>query len=313
MSINIPTVSIILPAYNSANFLQVTLDSIYAQDYNDFEIIIVDDGSSDNTAQIAFRQESRVRLIQQKNKGISEARNTGVNAAQGKYIAFIDHDDFWHPKKLSAQVHLLENMDETFGICFGEFIKWNGIDLPVFANSDVSTKKWSPELSGWIYHQLLLTNWILFSTALFRKTVFDTVGKFDPELPPADDWDFALRASRQFKMIKFGDVVALYRQHSGQTSRKIFARDFQSDLRDSMILRYGLASPDGGLPDPHKLKDRRVRSYISFCAMHSQSGSASIAFQALRRAFFLAPLDLRTWRCALTMTKWKAIRIFKKT
>ncbi len=132
-----PTVSIILPAYNSATFLQTTLNSIFSQDYSDFEIIIVDDGSTDTTAQIADQQEKRVRLIQQKNQGISEARNTGLKAARGRYIAFIDHDDFWHPKKLSAQVSVLEKMDEMTGVCYGDFVKWDDKDAPEFTNPDV--------------------------------------------------------------------------------------------------------------------------------------------------------------------------------
>lgn len=305
------TVSIILPAYNSATFLQTTLNSIFSQDYSDFEIIIVDDGSTDTTAQIARQQERRVRLIQQKNQGISEARNTGLKAARGRYIAFIDHDDFWHPKKLSAQVSVLEKMDETTGVCYGDFAKWDDQDAPEFANPDVCPDRWVSELSGWIYHQLLLTNWVLFSTALFRRTVFDTIGTFDRELPPADDWDLVLRASRRFKFVKLRDVVALYRQHSGQTSRQCPPRDFQGELRESMILRYGAAGPDGTLPDPHKLRDRRIRSHLTFCTMQALSGSTLVAAQALTKAFLLSPLDLRVARCTFSLVKAIFLRMVK--
>lgn len=311
MNSSSPTVSIILPAYNSALFLQTTLNSIFAQDYDDFEIIIVDDGSTDETAQIASQQQRRVQLISQKNKGISEARNAGLRAARGTYIAFIDHDDYWHPKKLSAQVAILAKSDETVGICYGEFVKWNDQSKPTFDNSTVSTEKFDMELSGWIYHQLLLVNWVLFSTALFRKSVFDAIGMFDRELPPADDWDIALRASRQFKFLKLSDVVALYRQHDQQTSRKCFPKDHQTNLRESMILRYGLSGPDGSLSDKKKLRDRRLRSHLSYCVMHAESGSLSIAFGALLRAILLAPTDFRPWRFVLVLIKGAFARATK--
>lgn len=305
-----PTVSVILPAYNSASFIQTTLNSILAQEYSDFEIIVIDDGSIDETAQIVTRQQSnRVRLISQKNRGISEARNAGLRCARGDYIAFIDHDDFWHPLKLSAQVDLLAKSDETVGICYGEFVKWNGVTTPAFANSTIDIEKIDTELSGWIYHQLLLTNWVLFSTALFKKSVFDAIGLFDREMPPADDWDIALRASRQFKFLKLGDVVALYRQHDQQTSRKCFAKDHQTNLRESMILRYGFAGPDGSLVDKEKLKDRRLRSHASFCEMHAAAGSILISCGALLRAIRLSPTAGRSWRCMFIVLRSFLVRL----
>jgi glycosyltransferase involved in cell wall biosynthesis len=303
-----PTVTVILPAYNSARFLQATLDSIYAQDYDDFEVLVIDDGSTDETPQIAACQESRVRLIRQKNAGISQARNTGLRCARGQFIAFIDHDDLWHPEKLSAQVKALAEADALTGVCYGNFLIWQDTNQPVFPDPTVSSSEQLAELSGWIYHQLLLTNWVLFSTALFRRNVFELVGKFDPELPPADDWDLVLRASRQFKFLRLQSVVALYRHHGEQTSRKCFTRDFQSDLRESTIRRYGLAGPDGQLPEPKKLLDRRLRSHLSHAAMHGQSGSLRTAAKSLASAFCLSPLDWRIWRGFLAATKHAFLR-----
>ena len=306
-----PTVSVILPAYNSARFIQTTLDSIFAQDFHEYEIIVIDDGSTDATAEICRRQGARVLLIQQTNQGISEARNSGLRAAAGRYIAFIDHDDYWHPKKLSSQVGVLEKMDAGTGVCYGEFLDWDGIDTPSFPSSEISQDKLVLELSGWIYHQLLLTNWVLFTTALFRREVFDSIGLFDRELPPGDDWDIALRASRKFRFVKLVNVVALYRRHDGQTSLKCFSRDFQSELRESMILRYGLAGPDGQLPNTRELDMRRLRSHLSFCAAHSRMGSSRIAGKALANAFVLSPLSLDTWRGALSMVKTMVLRTIK--
>lgn len=295
-----PTVSIILPAYNSESFIKMTLLSVFNQEYDDYEIIVVDDGSTDNTSKILSEMKNRIKYIRQDNKGIAEARNTGLRYAKGRYIAFIDHDDYWHPKKLSVQVEALNASDLIFGVCFGEFMSWNSEDVPDFSVMAPPSSHWSPSLSGWIYHRLLLTNWVLFTTALFRREVFDSIGKFDPEMPPADDWDIALRASRQFKFIKLTSVLALYRQHMGQTSRQPPVRDFQSELRESMILRYGLSSKDGSKPKPRELRERRIQSRLSFVSAHLASGSLLAAALAWSKALRLSPIDGRVWRTAVS-------------
>lgn len=293
-----PSVSIILPAHNSVRFLESTLGSIYAQSLQDFEVLVVDDGSTDDTAAIVAAQYPQVRLFKQANAGISQARNTGLRHARGRYIAFMDHDDFWHPQKLALQVRVLDEALASVGACFGEFRTWDGSSAPVFPAGLDWPPRFVPELSGWIYHELLLTNWVLFSTALFRRAVFTAVGEFDPDLPPADDWDIALRASRRYQFLKTQDVVALYRMHPGQTSRRCFPRDHQTEVRESMLLRYGPAGPDGRVCDPAKLKDRRIRSHLAYASSHAQSGSLATALRSLAKAWRLSPTDRRCWQTA---------------
>ena len=308
----VPAVSIILPAYNSARFLDTTLGSIYAQSLQDFEVLVVDDGSTDDTAAIVAQQHPQVRLFRQANAGISQARNMGLRHARGRYIAFMDHDDFWHAQKLAQQVRVLDEAPADVGACFGEFRTWNGTDAPAFAADLVWPPGVVPSLSGWIYHELLLTNWVLFSTALFRREVFAAVGEFDPDLPPADDWDIALRASRRFQFLKTQDVVALYRMHAGQTSRRCFARDFQTEVRESMLLRYGPTGPDGRACDPGKLKDRRFRSHLAHASSHAQSGSVATALRSLAKAWRLSPTDHRAWRAAVSLLAVMARRLLTR-
>ena len=304
-----PAVSIILPACNSAPFLESTLGSIYAQSLQDFEVLVVDDGSTDDTAAIVARQHPQVRLFRQANVGIAQARNTGLHHARGRYIAFMDHDDFWHPQKLALQVRVLDEAQASVGACFGEFRTWDGSSTPAFPTSLAWPPSFVPELSGWIYHELLLTNWALFSTALFRREVFAAVGEFDPDLPPADDWDIALRVSRRYQFLKTLDVVALYRMHAAQTSRRCFTRDYQTELRESMLLRYGPAGPDGRVCDPAKLKDRRVRSHLAHSSSHAQSGSVATALRSLAKAWRMSPTDPRAWRAAVSVLRVLARRV----
>lgn len=293
-----PAVSIVLPAYNSTRYIESTLGSIYAQTLQDFEVLLVDDGSTDDTAAIVARQHPQVRLFRQANAGISQARNTGLRHARGRYIAFMDHDDYWHSRKLEHHVRVLDEADASVGACFGEFLSWDGVSAPAFPAELTWPPSFVPELSGWIYHELLLTNWVLFSTALFRREVFAAVGEFDPDLPPADDWDIALRASRRYQFLKTQDVVALYRMHAGQTSRRCFPRDHQTEVRESMLLRYGPAGPDGRVCDPAKLKDRRIRSHLAHASSHAQAGSVATSLRSLAKAWRLSPTDRRTWQTA---------------
>lgn len=229
-------VSVILPAYNAEKFISQTIASISAQTLADFEIIVVDDGSQDATASIAAAADPRVRVISQANQGIAQARNTGILGSRGIYIAFMDHDDLWHPQKLATQVELLER-DPSYAVVYGEFERWTPPALPVFKDANLTGLQQVPALSGMILPRLVETNWVLFSTAMFRRSVFDRVGLFDPSMPPADDWDLALRAAEHFKFVKMAQVVALYRVHAGQTSLKLQPRNIEYELRDRTLKR----------------------------------------------------------------------------
>src|SRR5690349_3602213 len=103
-----PKVSVIIPTYNRAQFIARAVDSVLEQTYKDFEIIVIDDGSSDNTQEILKAYEGKIRYVYQQNKGISAARNRGIQEAKGEYIAFLDSDDVWKPEKLSVQVAILD-------------------------------------------------------------------------------------------------------------------------------------------------------------------------------------------------------------
>jgi hypothetical protein len=293
-----PCVSVVLPTYNGLRHLAATVDSVLAQDFQDFELVLVDDGSTDSTAEFVrsrYGNCPRVRLVVRANGGIAAARNTALEHARGRFIAFLDHDDIWHPQKLTVQVRWLDELPEDVGCVFGEFRHWDGDGDPAFPGPLVYPPVSVPALSGWVYHQLLLTNWVLFSTAMLRREVFATVGNFDPDLPPADDWDMAIRVSRRFRMMKCAEVVALYRQHPAQTSRRVTPLDPQTRLRESMILRYGPTGPDGSQCDKRLLRERRVAAHTSFASSHALAGRLRSAMRAEARALASSPLDRRAW------------------
>lgn len=285
-------VTIIIPTFNSARFICQTLDSVLAQTFSDFEVLVVDDGSADDTVESLPRSDSRVRVIQQRNGGVAAARNTGIRNAHGRYVAFLDHDDLWHPQKLAAQLECFRRNPEV-GLVYGEFENWNEEFEAIFPDQTIDPDDIAAKDSGWIYHRLLLTNWVLFSTAIFKAEVIQAVGCFDESLPPADDWDYAIRTSRLYPFCKLRQVVTLYRVHPGQTSREVPRRDHASHLRESAIRRFGLAGPDGALPDPGELRRRVFKAHFNFGLAHFRSGSPQIAVSAFAKAFKERPQSIR--------------------
>lgn len=296
---NMPQISIIIPAYNSAAFILQTIASVQAQTFDDWELIVVNDGSGDDTESILKNVDPRVRVINQPNAGIATARNTGVKASIAPYIAFLDHDDLWHPQKLATQLACMQQNPDA-GIVFGNFSRWESDTQPEFPTSAIDPQSITKELSGWIYHKLALTNWVLFSTVLIRRTVFDKIGLLDPKMPPADDWDFAVRASREFQFIKLEDVVALYRVHPTQTSQKIAGRNFEVEFRDRMIQQFGTKGPDGSEIDLRDVAARQFRGHSGYAMTHLRNGDPRIALNSFMQALRIRPMSPKIWLLAIS-------------
>ena len=261
IDVKMPKISIVIPAFNAASFLGQTIASVSAQSFDDFEIIVVDDGSTDATAEIARTADSRVRVVQQHNQGIAVARNVGLSKCLGEWIAFLDHDDIWHPHKLKVQTEVLER-DSGCGIVYGEFLRWNPLTPPQFLDEPLESRHIVPGLSGFIFPQLIQTNWVLLSTAVVRRSVFDAVGGFDPAMPPADDWDLMLRAAEHFRFVKLAQPLALYRVHPGQTSLKLTPRNMEYEIRCRALAR--LRALDSVKVDMKGIRLRQFRALFNY-------------------------------------------------
>ena len=198
-------VSVIIPCYNQARFLGEAIESVLLQSYPHFEVIVVDDGSTDNTAEIAARY-SEVRTIRQTHAGPSTARNRGLQESRGSWLVFLDSDDRLLPHALELGVkHLLDNARCTF--VFGRHQVIDADGAPVSSTSFVNVER-DP------YRQLLLYNCVYTpSTAMFRRELFDSVVGFDPLFKGAEDYDLYLRLARKFPVISYDDIVAEYRRH----------------------------------------------------------------------------------------------------
>lgn len=182
-----PQVSIIIPAYNKAELTCRTLESVLAQTYMDREIIVVDDGSQDQTRQAMERYGKQIQYVYKKNGGACSARNEGIRQAKGKYLAFIDCDDLYEAQKISTCIDYLERHSH-FGFVHTAASFIDREDHVVGLYDHPSSYK-----EGWIAQRLILGNFICNSTVVVRREVLDRAGLFDESIFPPGDWDMWLR------------------------------------------------------------------------------------------------------------------------
>ncbi len=292
-----PTVSVIVPSYNAEAFIAETIDSVLHQTFDDLELLVVDDGSTDRTVEIVEGYGDAVRLIRQENAGVCVARNHGIAAARGAFICLLDHDDFWFPHKLARQLRAFEEYPQA-GVVFSRFILWErdkhgAFSCPSrFLLTDYEDGI-DPEYSGWIYHQFLLDCWMLTSTAMFRAEVFDRCGVFDEALPFSEDWDLWLRISRDYPMVRLSRPTALYRQHQAQGNRVVRGVDYRSQLLRRARRTWGLCSRDGRCVTPRQFRHQLAEYQAAFGLTHLRWGRRAIALRALARAWMVNPWHWR--------------------
>lgn len=230
-----PKISVIIPAYNAEAFIGETLQSVLAQTFKDFEVIIVNDGSTDKTPQLVTKfaqDDKRIFLINKKNEGTASARNIGIEKARGELIAFLDSDDLWHSDKLTKQISLLEK-NPSFGIisCLAVIINDEGKSQGLVSGRN---------LQGNCYRQMLEAGGISGgSIVLIPRHVFDKVGLFDSSVEPYEDWDMWVRISSKFDITTVPDILVGYRRSSNSASRnykrlmnsgsRVLKRAFQRD------------------------------------------------------------------------------------
>lgn len=183
-----PLVSIIIPAYNAARYIKEALESALHQTYPNCEVVVVDDGSTDHTRKILepYMEEGKIRYIYQKNKGLAGARNAGIRAARGAYIALLDADDLFLPEKVREQVEALES-HPSYGVCYCDILHFTDTTPRVFYHHRYNYP------SGNILEPLLSVQFINPLTIVARAEVFERYGYFDEQLRRSEDWDLWLR------------------------------------------------------------------------------------------------------------------------
>jgi len=205
-------VSVIIPSFNYAWFLPQTLSSVLAQTYSQWECIIVDDGSTDDTQQVVsnfVKDDSRIKYIRQENSGQSAARNNGIINAKGAYIQFLDADDLLGKDKISYQVAYLEAHLEV-DIVYGNvryFVESTNEEDLLFSRWG-ENKPWMPEISGQgepIIKKLIMGNITEFGCLLFRRTIVEEIGLLDRAIQGVEDWEYCVRCALMNKRFVYVD------------------------------------------------------------------------------------------------------------
>ena len=224
--------SVVIPTYNAAGTVKAAIESVLAQTYRDFEVVVIDDGSTDPTENVVREFGPRVRYFKQRNQGVSSARNAGIAQSRGEYLAFLDSDDLWLPQKLAEEIPLLE-ADPRLGLVYCDWAVVSG--ETVLQNSYL---KDLPAASGYVFDDLIQSGFILTSGVVVRRACLDDVGDFDKSLAIAQDYDLWLRISYKWRIQLVDQCLFTKRSLDGSLSSDLTKTAlerialFQKTLRD---------------------------------------------------------------------------------
>jgi glycosyltransferase involved in cell wall biosynthesis len=255
MSQPAPLISVVVPAYNAAGTIKATLCSVLGQTVDDLELIVIDDGSTDTTPDIARAiDDARVRVLRQRNAGHAGARNAGIAAARGRYVAVVDADDVWLPHKLQRQLTLLESGPGIRAL-HGSAVFVDDSLEPLFVAPSPDGKN---ELLDVLCFRGLAA---MMATLIIERTLVAQVGAFDPSLIILQDWELAIRLARLGELYSTSEPLALYRLHSANQSRQL---DLHIEPGERVLARF-FAEPTL----PPEVAGRRSYVYAHFYAMLS--------------------------------------------
>jgi GT2 family glycosyltransferase len=278
------------------------LRSVGAQTHTAFEIIVVDDGSTDGSLAAARSAAVPFTLLRTQRGGVSVARNAGLKAASGTCVSFLDQDDIWHPSHLASQLECLKAHPEA-GVVVSPYQHWYpGPDgfapsatvfpAPAPAESD-------PAFSGWVYHQFMRDCWALTSATTLRRDVLLEHCGFNENLPYSEDWDLWLRLSRTTRFVKLNGPPVLYRQHAVQGSRTARNKDYRCDLLLANARAHGLSSRDGRSVGQAEFEQTLARYQMEFGWHQLRHGDRALGVRSL----------LRAWRRNPTAWRWLALAL----
>jgi glycosyltransferase involved in cell wall biosynthesis len=274
-----PKVSVIIPTYNErADFLRAAIRSVEKQTFQDFEIIIVDDGSTDETARVVHDfADPRIHYLRHgRNLGEPAARNTGMRHTSGQYLAFLDDDDEWLPRKLEKQVSLLDCCRPHVGLVYTGLWRINGCTRERIG-------LWTPDKRGDVFRDMCRQNWIgTPSSVLVRRECFDRVGEFDESIAYGADYDMWLRISETFAVDYIREPLVFYTVHEKSMSSNdhLLIQGKEDQLR-----RYGYLFAR----DRKSYSHRHLSLGVLYCRNHQISKGRKAFLKAIR----LDPSDPR--------------------
>ena len=280
------TISVIIPTYNYARFIRAAIDSALCQTYPPEEVIVVDDGSTDETPAILAAYGDRIRVYRRNNGGVAAARNTGIAVARGDYLAFLDSDDIWEPRKLELQIARFE-ADSAVGLvhCGSETFDDEGRTLQVSLHG----------MEGWVAHAMLRLDREVItapgSGIIVPKRVAEEIGAFDERMPPSEDWDFCYRIAVRYPVAYVSEVLVRYRLHSAGIHLNI------EGMEQGMLiaLQKAFASSDPAVQSLRRTSYGRLHCILAGCYFQARQPwpfvrhmIRSLRYDARNLAYFAA-------------------------
>ncbi|HRV96121.1 MAG TPA: glycosyltransferase [Anaerolineae bacterium] len=276
-------ISVIIPNYNHGQYIIDAIDSILRQDYHNYEIIVIDDGSTDNTGKIVAKYGDKVNYIWQENQGLSAARNHGIRLAKGDFIALLDADDIYEPDFMSTLIDILQQNPSADGIfCGYQFVDNVDIPLPGGEARSISANQ--------LYDVLLDGNFLVPESILIRRYCYEAVGPFDESLRACEDWDMWLRISKQYQIIGTDKILTRHRVLPGSMSTDPI-RMLNNRLT---VLEKHFGSLTGSSAD-WTLQKRKAYGYgyLTSCVEYLQYQDIDRAYECFRKMVEVYP-DLLT-------------------
>jgi len=279
MNTEMPLVSVVIPNFNYAQYLSDAIESVIGQTYQNIEIIVVDDGSTDNSREIANLHQDKITLICKENGGVSSARNEGLAISKGSYICFLDADDFWEKSKVEQQLEVA--LDQDSGLVYSGYLECD--------SNLISIREISPVFKGDcedIYRRNPGTAVALLgtSTALIRADLLRKIGMFDLELKTSADWDYLRRIS---KLTEFNFVAAplvRYRRHSQNMSAGSLI-DYYAD-NEKALKKMTSEYKNFSMRDIFLNSYSRFRFHIGASSAFFKSGNLKLGIRHLLRSMY---------------------------
>lgn len=283
-----PLFSVIIPTYNSATKVVRAINSVLAQTFDNYEIWVIDDGSTDGTCAALASFGAQIHICYQPNQGAAVARNQGIAQAHGTYIAFLDADDWWYPQKLARFANAIHSYPES-GLLYSpvDFFTATGRKLWTYVSEDRGKGN---------YIALLQRDFVLTSSAIARRHCFSEVGTFDRTLSHCEDWDMWIRIARHFPLHRVPEALTAYEYMAGDSLTSSTRRWIQA--HDQLLAK--ILHDDPSLSNQQR---RAVRSAFAYRKgkIYLAAGEEQSALQSFRQARGLSWFNWQAWLYELVL------------
>jgi len=326
------TVSIVIPTYNNAQFLPECLGSVFAQTFVDYEIVIIDDGSTDGTKEVLEAFRGKIRYYYQPNQGLAVARNRGLEESRGKFVTYLDADDVWLPENLKMKLGVFQKHPEIGGVfsdfsVFDEsgvihlrgtkfvfpFFKRTGKDFPqIFPHEEKIADGFAHRVKlyfGHVFSELFWGNFILPSSMVFRRDCALETGYFVSHMRTQQDYEYWLRFSKSYPLAYIDEVLMRYRRHLNQlTNHANIARIFETVIE--IINQY--ESKFGGPDGRQQFNRRKSELLLDLSKVYMDQGRKGEARRLLLTSQQLYPRRISTYiQMALTFLPLRVISFMR--